>query len=97
MFVGIVKCRNCGVTLESALYYNRFVGSSGSIGFGGNRTIAKVGSAESCQGLLQQFNIKGSSTVGRIFASDNFTQFAALDDAGLAYILQEVETPFLGR
>ena len=62
-----------------------------------NRTITKYGSAESCQALLQQFNIKGSSTVDRMFASNNFTQFAALDDAGIAYILQEVEVPSLYR
>ena len=32
-----------------------------------------------------------------MFASNNFTQFAALDDAGIAYILQEVEVPSLYR
>jgi len=60
-----------------------------------NRSITKTGPSENCQALLQQFNIKGSSTVDRIFASENFKQFAALDDAGLAYILNEVEVPSL--
>ena len=72
-----------------------FLTSISLLGSIGNRSITKVGSAESCPALLQQFNIKGSSTVDRIFASDNFTQFAALDDAGLAYILKEVEIPSL--
>ena len=62
-----------------------------------NKSITKIGSVESCQALLQQFNIKGSSTVDRIFASEDFKQFAALDDAGLAYILKEVDVPTLFR
>ena len=62
-----------------------------------NKSITKIGSVESCQALLQQFNIKGSSTVDRIFASEDFKQFAALDDAGLAYILKEVDVPSLFR
>ena len=62
-----------------------------------NKSITKIGSVESCQALLQQFNIKGSSTVDRIFASEDFKQFAALDDAGLAYILKEVDVPPLFR
>ena len=65
-----------------------------SLGSTGNKNITKVGSAENCQALLQQFNIKGSSTVDRIFASRDFTEFAALDNAGLAYILKEVEIPY---
>ena len=62
-----------------------------------NKSITKIGLVESCQALLQQFNIKGSSTVDRIFASEDFKQFAALDDAGLAYILREVDVPSLFR
>ena len=62
-----------------------------------NKSITKIGSVESCQALLQQFNIKGSYTVDRIFASEDFKQFAALDDAGLAYILKEVDVPSLFR
>ena len=65
-------------------------GSKGNVS-----VVSKVGSSSNCPGLLQQFNIKGSSTVARTFVSGDFKQFAALDDAGLAYILQEVEVPSL--
>ena len=79
--------------LKKIQFINNCLYQLNSLGSTGNKSITKVGSAENCQALLQQFNIKGSSTVDRIFASDDFTQFAALDNAGLAYILKEVEIP----
>ena len=40
--------------------------------------------------LLQLFDIRGTC-VTRIFASEDFKKFVTVDDAGIVYILQEVD------
>ncbi len=50
--------------------------------------MVKLGSAEN-KDLLQTFDIKGNS-MSRIFASADFHKFVTVDDAGLAYVLEEI-------
>ena len=40
--------------------------------------------------MLQLFDIRGTC-VTRIFASEDFKKFVTVDDAGIVYILQEVD------
>lgn len=50
---------------------------------------SKVGKGQTKE-LLQIFDIRGTS-VSRIYASKNFRKFVTIDDAGLVYVLQEVQ------
>ena len=71
---------------------------SGHFGFGdshsslpsspvGKRKLTKTGSGGQKE-LLQTFDIKGSS-VNKVWVNKDFTQFVAVDDAGICYILDE--------
>ena len=52
-------------------------------------SITKVGNGKTKE-LLQIFDIRGT-TLSKIFASDNFKTFVTIDDAGIVYILNEIE------
>ena len=49
----------------------------------------KIGGSPGQRDLLQTFHLKGSSAA-RIFAADDFKKFVTVDDAGLAYVLEEI-------
>ena len=49
----------------------------------------KVGNSSDQRELLQTFHLKGSSAA-RIFAGEDFKKFVTVDDAGLAYVLEEI-------
>ncbi len=51
--------------------------------------VMKVGPSPQNRELLQVFDIRGSS-MSRIFASADFKRFVTVDDAGLAYVLEEI-------
>jgi len=53
----------------------------------GKRKLTKTGSGGQKE-LLQTFDIKGSS-VNKVWVNKDFTQFVAVDDAGICYILDE--------
>jgi len=53
--------------------------------------VVKVGFSSVHKELLQVFELRGSSAA-RIYASQDFSKFVTIDDAGLLYILEEIQT-----
>ena len=51
--------------------------------------MVKVGLSPTNKELLQVFDVRGSS-MAKIFACANFRRFVTVDDAGLAYVLEEI-------
>jgi hypothetical protein len=52
--------------------------------------IVKVGPSSTHKELLQAFELRGSSAA-KIYASAEFSKFVTIDDAGLLYILEEIQ------